>query len=397
MKVLFLPRWYPNRYDPMPGLFIERHARSVAKYADISVLYVHADDKLKGKKFDIIKSEDDELFQVKVYFRYSKSGIGLYDKIVNINRFFRSHRKGYDLIKGQLGTPDLIHVNVLTRLGILAFVFKLFTGRPYVITEHWTRYLPMTDTYHGFIRKIATKIVVRNASAVLPVTLNLKKAMESNGLKNRNYRVIPNVVDINKFRPSSGSVLNDKVTIVHVSCFDDKQKNISGLLRVLKKLSISRQDWNCQMVGDGIDFEKLKKYAGEIGLGKPFVNFHGLKENEELVDLMRQADFQVMFSRYENLPVVILESFACGVPVLSTDVGGIYEHMNNTLGILITSEDENALFDKVNYMIDNRYKFDKNVIRKYAVEHFSEEVIGKQLYEVYHQIAGRRSYSSIGE
>ncbi len=388
IKVLYLPRWYPNRYDPMPGLFIERHARSVAHLAEISVLYVHADETLKNHKFDISKTEDEELFQVKVYYRYSKSGIGFYDKIINILRFMISHKKGYSVIKKHSGKPDLIHVNVLTRLGILAFLLKLFAGRPYVITEHWTRYLPATNFFDGFIRKLATRIVVRHASAVLPVTLNLQRAMESHGLINRNYKVIPNVVDIEKFKPMPQKLVKDQTTMVHVSCFEDNQKNISGLLRVLKRLSLSRQDWNCQMVGVGIDFIKLKNYADQLNLKEPFVCFHGLKENEQLVELMSRADFQVMFSRYENLPVVILESFACGVPVLSTNVGGIYEHINDDLGILIPSEDEEELFDKLNKMIDNRLQYNKNIIRKYAEEHFSETVIGKQLYEVYKQVTG---------
>jgi glycosyltransferase involved in cell wall biosynthesis len=388
IKVLYLPRWYPNRYDPMPGLFIERHARSVSHLAEISVLYVHADEALKGKNFDAVISRDDELLQVKVYYKYAKSGIKFYNKITNVIRFLRSHIKGYRLINKHSGVPDLIHVNVLTRLGFLAFIFKLFTGKPYVITEHWTRYLPATDSFDGFIKKRITQIVVRYASAVLPVTFNLQKAMETHGLKNWNYKVIPNVVDIEKFKPSSKSTLTHQAAMVHVSCFDDKQKNISGLLRVLKKLSASRQDWHCQMVGDGIDFEKLKKYAENIKLREPFIYFQGLKENNELIELMSNADFQVMFSRYENLPVVILESYACGVPVLSTNVGGIYEHMNNDLGMLIPSEDEDELFDKLNTMIDNRHRYDKKVIRLYAEEHFSEAVIGKQLYEVYKQVTG---------
>ncbi len=387
LNILYLPRWYPNRDDPMPGLFIERHARSVSPFTHVSVLYVHPDEKLKVKKYDIVESRDYELYQVKVYYKNCKSGIGFYDKIVNLTRFVRSHLKGFKLVRINSGSPDIIHVNVLTRLGILALLYKVFTGKPYVITEHWTRYLPTTDTYHGFLRKILTKIVVRNASAVLPVTLNLQKAMESRGLKNRNYHVIPNVVDTEKFTPVERPGKNEKKTIVHVSCFEDKQKNISGLLRVLKKLSELRQDWVCQMVGDGIHFDSLKKYAVDIELKEPFVIFNGLKEGEQLVNLMSTADFQVMFSRYENLPVVILESYSCGVPVLSTNVGGIYEHMNDDLGLLIPSEDEPALFEKLNYMLDNIEKFESQTIRKYAVEHFSKEVIGKQLYEVYRQIA----------
>ena len=67
LKVLYLPRWYPHRYDPMPGLFIERHARSVAGLVDVAVLYVHQDDKLKEARAEIEQVRDDELFQVKIY------------------------------------------------------------------------------------------------------------------------------------------------------------------------------------------------------------------------------------------------------------------------------------------------------------------------------------------
>jgi glycosyltransferase involved in cell wall biosynthesis len=90
-----------------------------------------------------------------------------------------------------------------------------------------------------------------------------------------------------------------------------------------------------------------------------------------------------MFSRFENLPVVILESYACGVPVLSTDVGGIKEHLNGDLGILIRSEDEEELFLKLIEMLDRYGSFDKNKIRDYAERHFSREVIGRQLAETY--------------
>ena len=91
----------------------------------------------------------------------------------------------------------------------------------------------------------------------------------------------------------------------------------------------------------------------------------------------------LMFSRYENLPVVILESYACGVPVLSTDVGGIREHMNKDLGILIESEDEESLYQSLDRLLDNYKEYDAAKIRAYAVDHFSNEVIGKQLFEVY--------------
>jgi glycosyltransferase involved in cell wall biosynthesis len=385
LKVLYLPRWYPNRYDPMPGLFIERHARSVAGYVDVSVLYVHQDNKL-GSSYEIDRFRDDELIQVKIYYRPYRSPVPGLAQLINLGRFLKYHRKGLKMIRKESGKPDLVHVNVLTRLGMIALLYKWITGTPYVITEHWTRYLPQMDNFKGFLRKMVTRLVVRNASAVMPVTDNLRRAMESHGLKNSNYRVIPNVVDLAMFDLSKIDLPGVKKEFIHVSCFEDKQKNISGILRILKRLSEKRTDWICHMVGEGIHLEKLVNYARELGIEGTFVRFHGLKENEELARLMAGAGFQVMFSRFENLPVVILESYACGVPVLSTDVGGISEHMNDDLGMLIPGENEEKLFEKIDYLLDHYKEYDKNKLREYASAHFSREVIGAQLFEVYSQV-----------
>lgn len=387
MKILYLPRWYPNRKDPMPGLFIRRHALSVKPYADVSVLYVHLNFDREAEKYEVVSADFEGLNEIIIYTRAANSGLDMLDTLLNLIRFFVAHAKGFRLLKQQSFFPDLIHVNVLTRCGFIAWLLKFRYGIPYVITEHWTRYLPGMATYRGRLRKWITRLVVRNASAVLPVTLNLQKAMESHGLTNPNYKVIPNVVDVNLFKPGKPvSDLNSKM-ILHVSCFDDNQKNISGILRVLKKLSAKRQDWRCTMVGEGIHYQKLVKLAEELRLKDRLVYFTGLRENEELAELMQQACFQVMFSRYENLPVVIPESFACGVPFLSTDVGGIAEHIHGDLGKLIVSEDEDALFTAIEYMLDHSATFDKQRIRQYALDHFSQEVIGKQLWDVYSSIS----------
>jgi glycosyltransferase involved in cell wall biosynthesis len=383
LKVLYLPRWYPHRYDPMPGLFIERHARSVSGLADVAVLYVHQDGNLTSGRMEIDRRKDDELLQIKIYYKPSGFPVPLIRSLINLCRYTRVHYKGLKIIKSEFGRPDLVHVNVLTRLGALALLYKWMTGTPYVITEHWTRYLPHMDNFKGALRKAVTRMVVKRASAVLPVTDNLRKAMERHGLTNANYRIIPNVVDMQMFRIMNEEKSGVVKTFIHVSCFEDKQKNISGILRVLKRLSEQRNDWVCQMIGEGIHLEMLINYAKKLELDDKRVIFMGLKENEELTGIMAGACFQVMFSRFENLPVVILESYACGVPVLSTDVGGIKEHLDQDLGILIPSENEDQLFEKLNYMLDHYQEYSKEKIRDYATEHFSKEVIGKQLFEVY--------------
>ncbi len=387
LKVLFIPRWYPHRYDPMPGLFIERHARAVSKYVKVAVLYVHQDDRLTDQFMESEVSRDDELYQMKIYYRPSRAALPCMRRFVNSWRYFSLHFIGIKRIRKEFGDPDIIHVNVLTRLGIIALICKWFLGTPYIITEHWSRYIPQRDEFRGFLRKMVTRLVVRNASAVLPVTENLAKAMRNHGLKNRHYRVIPNVVDMEQFRIAENNPHQPKHQFIHVSCFEDQPKNISGILRVLKKLSLKRTDWECQLIGEGPDHEELISYARELGIEGTFAIFTGLKVNQELAGMMAGADFLLMFSRFENLPVVILESYACGVPVISTDVGGISEYMNEDLGILIHSEDEDQLLEKIGWMLDHHKDYSKDRIREYAIKHVSNEVIGAQLFEIYSKAA----------
>ena len=48
-KILFIPKWYPNRTNKFSGIFIEKHAKALAKECRVAVLYVGADENLKTK------------------------------------------------------------------------------------------------------------------------------------------------------------------------------------------------------------------------------------------------------------------------------------------------------------------------------------------------------------
>lgn len=383
LHILYLPKWYPHKYDPMPGLFIERHGISAQQHADISILYVHADEQQKKPVYHIDVSEDEPLNTIRIYYKKAATGIKPLDLLISSYRFVGAHRKGIKEIKKRFGNFDIIHLHVLTRHGVIALWEKFRRGIPFVITEHWTRYLATSNTFNGSLRKWMSSKVAKHASAIMPVTANLRDAMIDCGLENDNYIVIPNVVDIKMFSPDPEKLRGEKARIIHVSCFDDQQKNISGISRVIKRLSEERQDFTVDLIGDGPDFQELVDSADEMGIKDSFARYLGLREKLELAALMKAADFMIMFSRHENLPVVILESYACGVPVISTDVGGIREHMNADLGILLDSEDEESFYNILNKMLDNYKNYDAKKIREYAVNHFSNEVIGKQIYEVY--------------
>lgn len=370
MKVLFLARWYPHKYDPMFGLFVQRHAEAAALYNDITVLYVHPDENAHHR-YDIERTQENGIDVIRVY--YKKVG-----RISSGWRYFRSCVKGLMMA----GKHDLNHVHVLTRMGFIAHWQKYLNGTPYLITEHWSRYLPGND-FSGVLRKWWTKRIVRRAAMVTTVSGMLAQAMQSHGLKNNNYRILPNVVDTNLFKPIPHH--NDIPKIVHVSCFEDKSKNISGLLEALKTLKEKDMPYQAVLIGEGMDLEAMKQKAFEMGLTDR-VRFTGLLQGKALADELASGDFFVLPSHYETGGIVLLEAMACGLPVVATKVGALPEIVNEDNGILVPPGDITALADAMEQCCKTHGNYDANLLRDPVVERYSKNEVGRLLDSWYHEI-----------
>jgi glycosyltransferase involved in cell wall biosynthesis len=81
-----------------------------------------------------------------------------------------------------------------------------------------------------------------------------------------------------------------------------------------------------------------------------------------------------------------VEAFASGLPVISTDVGGIREHLDDNMGFLINKGDEKALLEKMNFMLDHYLDYDKTFLHDYAFKKFSYETIGHKFENIYKMI-----------
>ena len=114
--------------------------------------------------------------------------------------------------------------------------------------------------------------------------------------------------------------------------------------------------------------------------------FSGLIPYQQVAEYLRNADALIMFSRYENLPCVILEALTCGLPVVSTDVGGIREVIHEDNGILIPSEQEDELLKAIDRLLHKMHTFDKQKIAFSAKKKFSFEIVGRQFNEIYKEV-----------
>lgn len=140
-------------------------------------------------------------------------------------------------------------------------------------------------------------------------------------LKSSNYRVINNAIDCkeysfdptkrNKIRMSLG--INDKKFVIgHVGRFD-YQKNHHYLLQIMKAICSKEDDVILLSVGTGTDWELIKFQAENLNLSDKIIF---LGQRSDIADLFQAMDIFVLPSRFEGLPVVLVEALAAGLPCI---------------------------------------------------------------------------------
>jgi glycosyltransferase involved in cell wall biosynthesis len=385
LKILFIPRWYPGRVNLLNGIFIKRHALSVATRHKVAVLYVCADPELKDKIYDLQFVEEDGLKTCRVYYNNSLPSIPVLSTAIKFFRYLRASRKGIGMINEKFGKPDICHIHVLSRTFFPAYYYKYFYNTPFLISEQWSGYHKEDGLYKGFFKKMLTGIAVKKASAVTTVSESLKNAMLSHGLKN-NYSVIPNVVDTKSFFPSPDRKRKDKFILLHVSNLNDRAKNVSGMVRVAGKLSEKRNDFEFHIAGDGPDRNISEGIAKQMNLLGGPVFFDGIKNPAEVAELMRSADLFLLFSNYDNMPCVMVESLASGLPVIGSAIHGIAEHVKEGRGMLVPPGDEQALMNAIEKALATIDSFDKAALHEYAKKNFSYEGVGERFDSIYQQM-----------
>ena len=170
-NILFLPSWYPNKIYPQNGDFIQRHAVAVSAYCKVAVLYVLSDPEATAFKVETIWYKN--LFEVRVY--YPKTSRFL--PFRKIQKYLKAHRLGYEAVLKEMGQIDLVHLNVLYKAGLFALELKKRYKIPFIVTEHWTAFLPISPIRFKPFERYTIKKIGRQASLLCPVSHDLKKAL----------------------------------------------------------------------------------------------------------------------------------------------------------------------------------------------------------------------------
>ena len=125
----------------------------------------------------------------------------------------------------------------------------------------------------------------------------------------------------------------------------DEHKNISGILNVVKKLQTSIPDFKLKLIGS--NSSQYKQYAIKQNINLNHIDFINHIPHKEIIKHLQTANLFLLFSNFENLPCVILESFSCGTPVISSNVGGISDFFPDNFGKLINAGNEDELESEI--------------------------------------------------
>jgi glycosyltransferase involved in cell wall biosynthesis len=372
LKILFVAAWYPSEKRPLSGIFIREHAKAASLYNDVTVIaYCDGCRSLK-KLYEISENIEDGIKTYRI--THKKLRVRKWKHFIRWWAVIRLFRKLYK----KNSKPNVIHAHVYDA-GVPAVILGRLHKIQVIITEHWSGFARRKP---GKFKQKMARFSLNRARVILPVSQNLIEHIQSYGIRNE-FIVVPNVVNTNIFYPAPNSTNSNhrRKRILTVASLIPI-KGIPYLLEALHRVKQRRQDFLLDIVGDGINRAEYEKMTVDLGLSNVVV-FHGILKKKKVAEAMRGCDFFVLPSLWENMPVVLIESMACGKPIIATDVGGVTEVIDIESGVLVPPKDSHALEIEIEKILDTLGAYDSGKIARTAIEKFSYETVGCLLDIIY--------------
>lgn len=282
-------------------------------------------------------------------------------------------------------TPDVVHTHLYAC--VYAFPWPLLRRKPFLHTFH----LPPELENRRFLRRMISRTLI-GMKVMSPIAIshqNRKFLSRYYRLPEAEIPVVYNPVELTKFdglKPRT----NPDFTFISAGRFT-AQKNQKLMLRAFAEFLGKGHDARLVMLGKGEEEESLKALAQELGTADR-IDFAGFVVNVE--EYLNNADVFLLSSDYEALPLALLEAMAAGLPIVSTDVGGVRDIVTDN-GILTSAGDLTGMVQAMEQLyLDRELRMQmaaasRNNVRGYDV---SNTVAGySELYRRYQFGSNRKS------
>ena len=292
---------------------------------------------------------------------------------------------------------DLIHAHFAYRPGYVGGILGRILSKPVVLTVWGSDINVVTrEDYEIPLKRKRTLAALRLTNHIIAVSKALRHKVVGLGIRSDKVSVIYNAISRQRFYQRPQNESRGKLDLPlgrHIILFVGNLvpiKAVDVLIKALALLGKDRGDIHLVVLGDGLMRNELEQLADELELKN--IEFRGRRCNQEIPLYMSAADFLVLPSMNEGCPTVMLETLACGTPIVASRVGGIPEVVtNHELGILVEPGNVRALA----YAIEKAVKTEWNSrVMMSHVQPYTRQRIARQTYELYVYIVREREGAS---
>lgn len=280
---------------------------------------------------------------------------------------------------------DLIHAQCVFNAGLEAFfIFDKFKI-PYVITEH----NQFSLRHKNIEEQQLTAKVLENSKDLLVVSNDKARQFIANGFF-YNFKNVGNLVNSNFFNTTKNVKINDLFRLITIGTYHPiKNQNL-----IFKALKIVDKYINYSIVftwvgfsGWGMDNKNdVEKLISKYNFNNINIELEPHLKREQVSIKLKQANLFLFSSLSEGMPVSVLEALACGVPVCSTNCGGVDEIINSNNGLIVEITDYQSMANYIMKLINKEIKIDKNKISEELLSRFGEQPFNERIEGIYDNI-----------
>jgi len=264
---------------------------------------------------------------------------------VRFVRWFVAHARFLTSLVREVVQSDVVHV-----LGASWFYFFARVVPSIVVAQSLNRRVIVNyrggeaDAFFSRYRSWVTFFLTRAHVLTVPSPF-LGRVFARHGLVTVE---VPNVTDLDRFRFRARSTLRPRIL---VNRNFTPVYNVALAIDAFARIRKARPEATLTLAGSGPLERSLRDQVDRLGLGG--IEFRGSVDNAEMAELYDAHDVYVNPTDADNMPISVLECLAAGVPVVSTNVGGIpdlLEHGKD--GVLVPPRDPDAMAVAVLSLLD---------------------------------------------
>lgn len=368
--IVVLVSWYPTKENQIQGHFFRERSRLLERHNDVIILYFRKSSlkNLLNREYTKVKPLLDPQVMVIPKLLISKESVlflllphVIYRKLKVIDKTVTNYFLNRILSRKLKRKPDVIYAMSAQSCASETLYMSRKYSVPFIISEH-------SQIDRTALRNKDVAQALNKCSLFIGISSDKIQEVLKLGI-NVNTEFVGNCVNTDRFFLKTDSV-NKKFTLLFSGyyCF---RKDFETFISALKILTSRGVDYQAIFVGaGGMDqgITKSKIIPRDISNNVLWIS-HALPS--EMVNYYHQADLTVLTSISEGMPNTVLESLACGTPVISTKCGGSQDIITPENGRLVEIRDYKKLAHHIIEIYSGQLNFDSvkvrnSILRKYS-------------------------------